>query len=51
VVETTIYELDEKRAARFLAANPESATIFSRYTKPGRVTAKLLPFQPLREEE
>jgi len=50
LVETTIYELDERRASRYLAENPDSAPIFARHTQPGKVAAKLLPFQPLKEE-
>jgi hypothetical protein len=50
VVEVKTYELDEKAAARFLSAHPESAPIFARHTRPGAVTAKLLPFKPMKED-
>jgi len=50
VQEVVIYELDESKAARFLASHPESAAVFARHTRPGAVTAKLLPFKAMKED-
>ena len=50
VEETITYSLDEKKAASYLAEHPDSQTVFERYTVPGKVTPKLLPIRPIKEE-
>jgi hypothetical protein len=51
IVETTTYDLDGKKASRFLLANPESGPVFSRHTRPGQVSARLLPFTAITRED
>jgi hypothetical protein len=51
IVEETVYSLDERAASAFLLSHPESGVVFSRYTKPGEVTAKFLPFKKMKEGE
>lgn len=51
IVERTYYELDDKAATKLLRDKPESAIVFARYTTPGKVASKFLPFSKAEEEE